>query len=332
MKKRSNLSRRKTPWDRSNNLTQLESFIKENYQNNYYKKHIKIRDSCETDIINSIKVDNCKICNSLNIIKFGKTKEGIQRYYCKDCHKKFIPTKNTIFENHKIPIKEWIEFCLNIIDYGSITITSKNNKNAITTSRYWLQKLFLILKDYQKDIILKDKVYLDETYYSVIYRDRIKSYNGKITSAYINKYCIGIACDNQNVIAFVEGKSKTSSNKTKKFFINKIKQKSILVHDKENSHNILVRELNLKNKSYNSEELKKLSDKDNPLYKINHHCYLLKKFLNYHSGFDRQYLQDYLNLYCFINNKPNNKLEKVEYILNKAFNTKTTLKYRDFFD
>lgn len=31
---------------------------------------------------------NCKLCNSDNVIKWGKYKD-VQRYYCKDCHSKF---------------------------------------------------------------------------------------------------------------------------------------------------------------------------------------------------------------------------------------------------
>jgi len=33
---------------------------------------------------------NCKYCNSTNIVKFG-TFKGIQRYWCKDCKRKFVP-------------------------------------------------------------------------------------------------------------------------------------------------------------------------------------------------------------------------------------------------
>ena len=50
-----------------------------------------------------------------------------------------------------------------------------------------------------------------------------------------------------------------------------------------------------------------------------------------HSGFERKYLQDYLNLFCFIQNSPRSKLEKVEYIIKKSFNTKISLKYRKFY-
>lgn len=36
---------------------------------------------------------------------------------------------------------------------------------------------------------------------------------------------------------------------------------------------------------------------------INRNCFFLKKFLNSHSGFDREELQNYLNLFAFIMNE-----------------------------
>jgi len=35
---------------------------------------------------------NCKYCHSDNVVKFG-TYEGIQRYWCKDCRRKFVPDR-----------------------------------------------------------------------------------------------------------------------------------------------------------------------------------------------------------------------------------------------
>ena len=70
---------------------------------------------------------------------------------------------------------------------------------------------------------------------------------------------------------------------------------------------------------------------DNPLRPINHQCDLIRQFLNTHSGFDREDLQDYLNLYCFMNSKPRNKLKKVDMLLELAFTTNVDLKYKDLF-
>ena len=200
--------------------------------------------------------------------KIWKTTNGIQRYYCRFFNRTFTPITNTIFENHKISITEWIEFCLNIINYRSISITSKNNKNSVTTSRYWLQKLFMILKDYQSNILPYGNVYLDETFYNVINREIDKVDGKEFKGLSHNKYCIGIACDSRNVIAFVEGKGKPSTKKTQKHFADRIEKYSTLIHDKEKAHNILVEELNLNSITYDANKLKKYQIKKINLIKL----------------------------------------------------------------
>jgi len=73
--------------------------------------------------------------------------------------------------------------------------------------------------------------------------------------------------------------------------------------------------------AYSSKSLKGLADKDNPLNEINQRFRQLKQFLNSHPGFDRANLPDYLNLFAFINNPPNDPYKKIEIILNRVLKT-----------
>ena len=57
---------------------------------------------------------------------------------------------------------------------------------------------------------------------------------------------------------------------------------------------------------------------------------LLKQFLDAYSGFKRDNLQEFLNLFAFIMNHPSEKLEKIKVLLNKSFHVHKTLKYQDF--
>ena len=70
-----------------------------------------------------------------------------KRYFCKTCGRRFTPTTGTIFEDHKLSISEWIEFLLNLFGYSSLNLNSKVNKNANTTAKYWLKKIFLLLEE-----------------------------------------------------------------------------------------------------------------------------------------------------------------------------------------
>jgi len=225
-----------------------------------------------------------------------------------------------------------MEYCLNLFRYVSINADSWNNKNAFSTSRYWLEKLFMTLADYQQNIVLSGMVWLDETYYPVI-TSRIdrKEDGSKYRGLSHNQICIGAATDKENVVCFVEGTGKPSQRKTYDAFSQHIATGSTLVHDKEATHKKLVSSLGLKSQEYQAKDLKGLKDSENPMNPINRIHDSLKKFLNAHSGFNRDNLQDYLNLFVFVRNPPHEPLEKVAMIVNLAFENPKSLRYREQF-
>lgn len=324
-------SRRRTPWDDTEELTVTQEFLQMHYVARYEQRHSKIKDSGEAALINSYEPMLCPYCGSDEFVKIGFDSNGICRYKC-SCGKTFKPTTGTILDSRRIPICEWIEYCLNIFRYVSLNADSWNNRNAISTSKYWLEKLFLTLENLQNSVVLSGTVWLDETYYSLMLRDRIRDEDGNLLRGLSrNQICIGVATDKKHTICFVEGFGKPSQKRSYDTFKDHIKSGSTLVHDKEKTHKKLVEKLNFKSVSYSSAELKGLADSENPLDPVNQiHC-LLKMFLNAHSGFARDDLQNYLNLYSFVINPPVDHLEKVEVIIKLVFENPKSLKYRDQF-
>ena len=323
-------SRRNTPWTGEVVTTPLQAYIDLCTEKDYVHRHPSILASGESKLLNSYEVTNCKFCRSTSIIKEGFSSTGIRRYRCKKCGRRFTILTNTIFDSRKIPISEWMCFLLDIFGFSSFNITSKVNRNSINTTKYWVKKLFLLLENIQDAIILEDTIWLDETFYKVRSSDIKRKEDGKeYRGQSLNQICIGIACDNTKTVIFVEGLGKTSQRKTLDAFGSHIKEGSTLIHDKEKSHNVLVNALNLRSIAYDSRELKGLADKDNPLDKVNRKCALLKGFLNAHSGFNREDLQGYLNLFSIMVNPPENKYEKIEKILSLSLNKPILLRYRD---
>ena len=248
------------------------------------------------------------------------------------CGKTFLPTTGTIFDEHRISISEWMEYCLNLFRHVSITADSWSNKNDFATSRYWLQKLFLTLETVQNGMVLSGCVWLDETFYTVRSEDIVRNEDGtKLSGLSRNQICIGVATDKKNTLFFVEGTGKPSQKKTFEAFRNHIEPGSTLIHDGESAHVKLVRELSLVSVVYPSKSLKGLPDKDNPMNPVNRAHNILKKFLNTHSSFDRNDMQGYLNLFSFITNPPDDLLEKVELVIKTAFENPKLLRFRDFY-
>ena len=73
----------------------------------------------------------------------------------------------TIFDSRKIPFSEWIEYLIHLFEFHSTKTAAMDNGNSVSTGFYWLEKVFLVLKDYQNDIRLSGKAWIDETYVPV---------------------------------------------------------------------------------------------------------------------------------------------------------------------
>lgn len=331
MKYRNNSgSRKRTPWTDAETVSPLQSFIDTTNASNYARRHPALDTTGEVEMLNSFKATCCRRCGSENFQRYGKTGNGMIRYRCNDCGRTFCVTTNTIFDNHKVSISERLDFLLTIFGHGSFSLTSKSNRNAYNTTRYWIDKVFLVLKGYQDGIVLGDVVYIDETYLTVRKADIQENGLGeKYHGISRNKMCIGVGTDRTNVVCRFEKMGKPTVETTREAFAGHIRKGAVLRHDKEHSHSVPVKELGLISETWSSTELKHVPDKDNPLDPVNEACAMVKRFLRSHSGFLREDLQDYLNLFCFIVNPPNDKFRKVEDFISRALSFPVLLRYRD---
>ncbi len=192
-----------------------------------------------------------------------------------------------------------------------------------------MDKVFLVLRGTQDGIMLSGHIQFDETFLKVAAPDVQRHESGKeYRGLSRNQLCIGIACDGMNTVCFYEGTGHTSGKRTLDTFGSHIKPGSFVEHDMEKSHRILVENLRLESVEYDSKEIKELPDSENPLNRINQSCNMLQKFLRAHSGFSRDDIQDYLNLFSFIMSAPKNKHEKVEKFIERVFEKTVLLRYR----
>lgn len=75
----------------------------------------------------------CPICGSVKVIKNG-TRNGRQRYFCKDCKKTFGDTNGTVAFRSKMSIGKWIEFIKLTLQGESCRTIAKNlciNKQTV---------------------------------------------------------------------------------------------------------------------------------------------------------------------------------------------------------
>ena len=87
------------------------------------------------------------------------------------------------------------------------------------------------------------------------------------------------ATDGINVFLAVCGRAKPSRAKILKTLEGHIKNGSMLIHDGENSHKILIETFGLTEEVHTTKETRNLSDNDNPMEPINAVHRSLKRFM-----------------------------------------------------
>lgn len=148
-----------------------------------------------------------------------------------------------------------------------------------------------------------------------------------------DRICIAVGCDDSGGSIMVRaGLGKLSKGCCWDAYGAHIAPGSRLVHNMENSHSVLVEKLGLVSEAYRSADLRGLDDEHNPLSRVNHMHFLLKKFIHRHSGFDRDDIDDWLNLFSVIVNPSEDRLEKSAMMLDRAMSIPISLCYRDYYE
>ena len=313
-------------------LLNIDSFYDDTKYEWYAAKHRK-PSPAELSLVNGLSIECCPHCGGTHFKKSGYYSNGTRRYRCLDCGRVFSPLTGTVFDAHKIPVSEWIEYMIHLFEFHSLSSSAKDNRNAKTTGKYWISKVFAILSDCQKNIVLSGKVYLDETYFSVMPKDQTKKQDGKhYRGLSRNKICVVTATDGVNVFLAVCGRAKPSRARILEAFEGHMKNGSVLIHDGENSHKILTEAFGLTEEVHTTKETRNLSDDDNPMEPINAVHRNMKRFMREHPAYDRDDLQDWLNLFWFIyTNRGIPMDDKVKKLLQMAILTHKVIRFREVF-
>ena len=190
--------------------------------------------------------------------------------------------------------------------------------------------MFTVLKNIQDDIVLSGDVYFDEMFFSVVEHKKLIKDGKQLRGISRNKIAVAVACDGYgNKVLVNEKTSKPSKRSTWDAMSSHIKPGSHLIHDGDNSHSILVKKLSLTESVYPTRMTRNLPDKDNPLDPINDLHSLIRRYMRVHGGYNRNQLQDWMNLICFILSNPVNRYEKVQKFIKIAIVSPGRVKYRD---
>lgn len=119
----------------------------------------------------------------------------------------------TIFESAKYPFVIWLQFLELMIWHNPTRAVSEILSISEQTAIEWRHRVFKTVNDYQENLVLSGKVWIDETYLSDWKKT---SYSQKKRGLSSQKYCIVVAIDTYKYIfAFVSGKGKPSTKRIK---------------------------------------------------------------------------------------------------------------------
>ena len=201
-------------------------------------------------IRHSIPVGSCPRCGSENVRRDGRSKKtGLIVRECKGCGKKFGPLTGTVFDSRKIPLSEWIEFLVHLFQFHSVKTASLDNRNADSTGRYWLSKVFAVVEGIQEGVSLSGDVWIDETYFPK-WRSESETRRGKrLRGLSRNQFCVLTATDGETCVLRVCGVGKPSAARAVAGYGEMIGKGSKIIHDGDKSHNALIEAMGLRAKS-----------------------------------------------------------------------------------
>lgn len=239
----------------------------------------------------------CPSCGG-GAVRDGRTGAGHQRYRCPTCRRRFSALSGTIFENCKKDFPTWVSFVELMAWNVPVDAAAEICLISHQTAWEWRHRVFATVDGYQDRIVLRDRVWIDETYINDT--DLTKGYGeARKRGLSKQKLCIAVAIDaHKNMVAVVCGHGKPSSKRIKDGLLPHIAEGSHIVHDKEKAHNALIKAAKCTDEAHKA-------DVRDPVYlecmaMVNNLCSWLKRYLWRFTGMDPANLQSYLNWYVYM--------------------------------
>ena len=244
----------------------------------------------------------CPICSCANNIgKYGKTKNGIQRYICRDCHKTFTLTTNTVFYGAKKTINDYKKYIHLMMEGASIRRASDECGISIRTSFLWRHKFLNTLNEIMNGVKLEGVVEMDETFFNISYKGsrhlprepHKRGERAKHRGISSDKVCVpcGVNRDGKSV-AKIANLGRISTIDVFNVFQGKVDENSVLCTDENSSYIKFSNDaglniIQIKADTHNSIGLFNIQH-------INNYHSRLKRFLRPFNGVATKYLNNYL--------------------------------------
>ena len=240
----------------------------------------------------------CPSCGEPSPWRDGFAPSGVRRWRRPACGARFTSLTGTVLENCKKPLPTWVDFIRLTLFAVPLDACAEMCGISHQTAWEWRHRLFAAVDGYQDRIVLRGRVWVDETY--VNDTDLSHGY-GQARRRGLSKrlLCIAVGIDaRKEPVAVVCGHGKPSSTRIKRAMKAHVAEGATLVHDRERAHNVLVRENSLEDESYRADVRDTVYLEKMAL--VNNLCSWIKRYLWRFTGMDPKNLQSYLNLFVYL--------------------------------
>ena len=295
------------------------------------------------------QVHSCRRCSSSSILKYGKDKNGKQRYKCKNCNTIFYETSYSVVSKSRHPLSVWKKYIVLLLKGTSLNECAKECDISVQTAFTWRHKILHALQLDQADRVLGGAVEIDDMFFSLSYKGNHnksrsftmprKSYKRGTdnTAASGGKACVLCAVERRGqTYAEVVGIGKVSVDELKYAFDTRLLGDSIAMTDKAPEFNLYF-----KDSSIELVSLRSHADKHKPngppeikgsfhIQNVNNlHCRIRKTMKRY-NGVATKYLNHYISLFIWIENyKKIDEYNMQNYMLETMCENNSYISYND---
>lgn len=263
----------------------------------------------------------CRKCGSNFISKYGKDKNGKQRYKCKSCNTIFYETSFSVVSKSRNDLSKWKKYITLLLQGASLAKCASACSISVQTAFAWRHKILHALQNDQTDRILGGVIEIDDMFFSISYKGNHKNSkkfqmprkaykrgtDNKGKSAH--KACVLCAVERQGqTYAEVVGVGRATANMLQYAFAERLLSDSIALTDKAPEYNQYFAKTSIELISLSSH-----SDRNNALsppevkgpyhiQNVNNLHSRIRKALRVYNGVSTKYLNHYINLFVWIEN------------------------------
>ena len=228
----------------------------------------------------------------------GREPSGLRRWRCRSCGARFTSLTGTVFEGSKAGLPTWARFIRLMRHNVPLDCAAELCGVSHQTAFEWRHRVLATVSGYQGRIVLRDRVWIDETY--VNDTDLSKGYGqARKRGLSRQKLCILVAIDvHKNPIAAVCGHGKPSSARVRSALAGHLAPGSVVVHDRERAHSGAIADSGCASEAHRA-------DCRDPAYleameMVNSMCSWLKRYLWRFTGMSPANMQLYLDWYVYL--------------------------------